>query len=309
MTNIKLYNEYHLGDHIFNFILFYNIKNYIEQNDITIEYYCGKEYHDQLAEFNSSKNIKILEYNPSRDCGQQFWIGNHEFKINNDNRSANEFDVFYVDFFNQFSQLKNIPVTMKTLEYNDPELTERYNRFASTNDKYADLDFIILNSTPRSNQYVKDDAKWNAFIKKMDKKYKIITSEKVEGINCTCDDKLTVKDIAALSTRAKNIIAINSGVVPGLFNSETLNNIENIYYFDNLNTYRHSKFIKKGDLDELNFFSIEAFQTSTQYNYGILYFAFFLLGFAFLIWLYYNKFSKGAKYILTVVSKSFRKNG
>ena len=143
----------------------------------------------------------------------------------------------------------------------------------------------------------------------MDKKYKIITSEKVEGINCTCDDKLTVKDIAALSTRAKNIIAINSGVVPGLFNSETLNNIENIYYFDNLNTYRHSKFIKKGDLDELNFFSIEAFQTSTQYNYGILYFAFFLLGFAFLIWLYYNKFSKGAKYILTVVSKSFRKNG
>ena len=250
-----------------------------------------------------------MEYDPSRDCGQQFWHANKEFKINNDNRNAPEFDLFYVEFFNQFLQSKNIPVTMKTLEYNDPELIETYNRLTSINDKYADLDFIILNSTPRSNQYVKDDAKWNAFIKKMDKQYKIITSEKVEGVNCTCDDKFSVKDIAALSTRAKNIIAINSGVVPGLFNSETLNNIENIYYFDNFNTYRHSKFTKMKDLDDFNFFSVEAFQSSTQSNYDILYFAFFffILGFLFLIWLYYNKFTKGIKYIQIIASKSFRK--
>ena len=35
---IHLHNEYHLGDNVFNFILFYNIKKYIEQHNIIIYY-------------------------------------------------------------------------------------------------------------------------------------------------------------------------------------------------------------------------------------------------------------------------------
>ena len=33
-----LHNIYHLGDNVFNFILFYIIKDYIENNNITIFY-------------------------------------------------------------------------------------------------------------------------------------------------------------------------------------------------------------------------------------------------------------------------------
>ena len=52
---IKLYNEFHLGDQIFNFILFYNIKTYLEKNEIFIDYYCNGSYHNQIHEFNCSE--------------------------------------------------------------------------------------------------------------------------------------------------------------------------------------------------------------------------------------------------------------
>ena len=72
---------------------------------------------------------------------------------------------------------------------------------------------------------LKSGADWNNFCIILNKKYKIITTKKVDGILCTLDDNLSLKDIASLSTNIKNIIAINTGVVPGLLNEYTLNNI------------------------------------------------------------------------------------
>ena len=43
------------------------------------------------------------------------------------------------------------------------------------------------------------------------------------------DDKLTVKDIAALSTNVPIIIAVSSGPFTSLFNSYTMKNVENIF--------------------------------------------------------------------------------
>ena len=54
-----LHNSYHLGDNVFNFILFYLIKDYIEANNIKIFYYAKKEYYNQLKEFICSENISL----------------------------------------------------------------------------------------------------------------------------------------------------------------------------------------------------------------------------------------------------------
>ena len=253
IKTIKLYNEFHLGDHIFNFILFNNIKNYIEENNIIIEYYCGKEYHEQLSEFNYSKNIHILDYVPGNDNGFHLWIGNKEFENNRWYKiDTLSLDVIYVMFFNEFLQKQNIPIVIEKLEYKDPDLQNRYNSINTKyNGKYSDLDFLIINSTPRSGQYVKDDTKWNNLINKLNEKYKVVTSEKLEGVNCTCDDKLSVKDIQAISSHSKKIIAVSSGVITVLFNSDTLNNVETIYSFSNLDKYDHPKFINKEEIDHL----------------------------------------------------------
>jgi hypothetical protein len=251
---IKLYNEYHLGDHIFNFILFNHIKEYIEKNNIFIEYHFEKQYHHQASEFNLSKNVSVLEYIPGDDNGFNLWIGAPEFEENwwHNKEKYSGLDTFYVLFFNEFLQKQNLPISFEKLEYKDSDIQKRYEDIdLKYNGKYSNLDFLIINSTPRSGQYVKDDTKWNDFISKMNSKYNIVTSEKVDGVKCTCDDKLTVKDIQYISAHSKKIIVISSGVIPALFNTDTLNNVEIIYSFSHIDKYNHPKFVNKENIDDL----------------------------------------------------------
>jgi glycosyl transferase family 25 len=301
MRTIKLNSIHHLGDNIFNFILFYNIKNYIEQNDIFIDYHCKKEYHDQIKEFNCSENIKILDY---ENIGLDFWIGNKDNKINYFN-TEDKYDTFYVKYFNQFLEKENIPIVLEKLEYTDPELLQRYENINKKFDnKYAELDFLIVNSTPLSTQYDKNVEDWNRLIYKLNDKYKIATSEKVEDVNCTMDDKLTVKDIAAISTRAKRIIAVNSGVVPGLFNIYTLNNVEVIYSFSKYDKYEHSKFVNKEDINELYSLlenDIEKFETINNSTFFINYLLLFF--FIILLLIFFNYKNKYYKKIINYIKK------
>jgi hypothetical protein len=261
MRVLKLYNIFHLGDHIFNIILFYNIKEYIEQNDIFIDYYCYKEYHEQLIEYNCSKNIKFREL--PADIPKDFfnlWLGSDDLETNWGKEKAKNimFDEFFVKLFNEFLEKQNIPIRMNNLEYTEPELLERYERINKKFDnKFAELDYLIINSTPRSNQYDKNNDEWNRLAHKLHEKFKIATTEKVEGLDCTCDESFTVKDIAAISTRAKKIIAVNSGVLPVLFNSYTLKNVQVVYYFDYRTDYKNPKFIKPKDNNINEIYALE----------------------------------------------------
>ena len=82
---INLYNSFHLGDSVFIMILFYNIKDYIENNNIIINYYCLHTYHNQLNEFICSNNIKLLDFTdstPNIDNAINVWIGSNDFQEN-----------------------------------------------------------------------------------------------------------------------------------------------------------------------------------------------------------------------------------
>jgi hypothetical protein len=57
---------------------------------------------------------------------------------------------------------------------------------------------------------------------------------------------MTIKDIAALSTQSKVVIAINSGVVPGLLNVHTMESVKQFYIFDNHCYYSFPNFQNKG---------------------------------------------------------------
>jgi hypothetical protein len=233
-----LYNAFHLGDSVFIMILFYNIKDYIETNNITINYYCKNEYHKQLKEFLCSDNIKLLDY---KENGINVWIGNTEFELNYFNRNNISFNDFYIIFFNQLLKKININYELQYFQYTDHDLLIRYNNL---DNKYKDIDFLIINSLPFSGQieYIEED--WNKLCTELNKKYKIATTKKIDNILCTLDDNLSIKDIASLSTKVKKIVAVNTGVVPGLFNEYTLNNIKQFYYMDNNLRYSYPKFTK-----------------------------------------------------------------
>ena len=141
--------------------------------------------------------------------------------------------------------------------YKDNNLFDRCKHINSkTNNKYASIDFIINNSEPKSGQFDYNLNEFNNFIVELNKKYNIVTTQKVENIKCTRDDDLTAKDIAAIALNAKNIISIESGIIAGLYNKYIADN-NNINFY-NLSKYDYhecsfSNFHLKKNLNELLF--------------------------------------------------------
>lgn len=258
-TIIKFYNDNHLGDCGFTCVYFYNIKDYIEQNNVIIHFYVNKEYVSQIKEFIPSKNIVLYENGDTSFDDTKYnqtinaWIGSTSNNVNifttskkKDNKQI--LNEFLVDFFNEISNTLKIPVKMTEFTYIDPDLLERHDRFQ---DKYKNVDILIINSDALSTQYSQDVDQWNAYISDLNTKYKIVTTKKVENVNCTMDDKLSIKDIAAISTNATIIMAVNTGPVVGILNSYTLSNVKQMYIFDKNWCYTYDKFQEKDKITDI----------------------------------------------------------
>lgn len=266
MTTVDLYNDKNLGDNIFSMIYFYNIKNYIEEHNITINYYCKPEYHEQLSEFKCSDNIGLFDLENKQ--GTHIWIANTDLAVNVANFAhEGKLDTLLHAFYNNISNSLNIDVTMMNFCYHDPELLERYERLP---EKYHNLDILIINSLANSGQYAVDDDIWNPYIHKLNDKYKITVTRNIgESIHCTMDDNLTVKDIAAISTQAKIIISVNTGVITGLYNSYTLNNVNKIFVFDDNWSYSHPKFQNKQQITDVAIDEIEDLLNTKHYFFDL----------------------------------------
>jgi len=228
MNIIYIYNSWHLGDHIFNFIFFHNIQRYLEENNITISYFAQLEYHEQLKEFIPSSNVILNGY--YAEIGIHLWLGAYSYKYLNNDLFFKPYNELHLDMYNIFLQENGFETKINSLEYKDNDLLVRYDRLS---EKYKNIDVLVVNSDALSTQYHYDETEWKNYIEILNEKYKIVTTKKVEGINCTRDDNLTVKDIGALSTKVKVIIAVNTGVVPALLNTYTLSNVKKFYLFDN----------------------------------------------------------------------------
>lgn len=263
MHNKKYYfhNFYHLGDNVFNMIFFKIIKTYILENNITIHYYCQPEYIKQAAEFNDIPNIIIEPIQDKHHNSHELWIdkevrGFSWTKIYNKNCKAglkrSFYDKFFASFFNNVLEIMKIKITIKTFYYKDRNLKQRFIIINKQfNNKYRKIDILILNSQPMSGQFNYNKAEWDEHIRYLNNTYKVITTTKVDGIPCTMDDNLTIKDIAALSIQATIIIAVNSGVVPGLLNKYTLNNVKHVYVFDDRCKFSYKKFENMDSIKEI----------------------------------------------------------
>ena len=264
MRTIYLHNEFHLGDSVFNIILISNIiKKYLIDNNIKIYYYCQGIYIDQLKEFNNCKNVIILPINEKPKNSLQLWINNKTINFTMDKvytevikRGMKRlfYDIYYCKFFNKFFDLFNLRLKLVKFYYKDRDLIIRYKNIMNNFDeKYKNIDILVINSQPFSEQYKYNKLEWDKYIIELNKKYKIITTTKVDGIHCTMDDNFTIKDIASLSINVKVIIAVNSGVVPGLLNKYTLNNVKQFYIFDDRCKYSYNKFQNKENINDIKF--------------------------------------------------------
>lgn len=261
MRVLYLHNTYHLGDNIFNFILFNRLKKYIDEKYI-INYYCQPEYINQVSEFKTSNNIYIKNISEKPHHSLEMWINNKEVHYNHDKEGSKLrergiqricYNSFYVTFFNFVLYHLKINLKINNLIYKDTNLLDRYEKINKRcNNKYSDIDILFLNSQPMSNQYDYNKSEWDNYIRNTSNYFRIITTTKVDGISCTMDDNLTIKDIASISTKTKVIIAVNSGVLPGCFNMYTLKHIRHAYIFDNNNYYDYPNFENRNNINEIS---------------------------------------------------------
>jgi hypothetical protein len=83
-----------------------------------------------------------------------------------------------------------------------------------------DIDILIINGTTHSGQYNRDRSAMDNLCRVLDTSYNIITTRKVDNINCTLDYDLRIRDIAALATRARFVVALHTGPLCALYNEE-----------------------------------------------------------------------------------------
>ena len=265
MKSYNFHNEYHLGDNVFNLIFFNNIKNYLENNKITIYYYCQPIYFDQLKEFVQSSKIILCDIKNKPPKSIQLWIETptFNFKFNqilfhsknpyfkNMRNNLVFYNIFYKIFFNKVLNTINFPLELTKFYYEDQDLLIRHDKLQ---EKYKNIDILILNSQPFSGQYNYNKDEWDKYICELNKRYNIVTTTKVNNeIKCTIDDNLTIKTIAAISIKVPVIIAVNSGVVPGLLNIYTLTNVKQFYTFDNRCCYSYPNFTSREKINSINF--------------------------------------------------------
>jgi hypothetical protein len=268
MLLYQLYNPYHLGDNIFNFILFYQLKNYIEKHNIHIDYYCKSCYIEQVSEFNCSPNIRIKNCDDGLPPDAiELWQNNEmigasfeSFAIKGKEKNFKRvnYNLYYKLFFNKFLKKIKIPVKIDSLYYIDSDLIARFNRLEQ---KYKEVDLLILNSVPFSGQYDYKKDVWDHMIRVYQKRFRVATTTKVDGVLCTMDEHLTLKDIAAVSLNVKVVIAVNSGVLPALFNKNTLKNVRQFYTFDDRSFYSYPNFVVKDNIQEIGLKELEKYIT------------------------------------------------
>jgi len=254
---IHLHNDYHLGDSVFNFILFYNIKDYLKENNIKIFYYAAPMYLPQLKEFVPNSQVELLENSAKPRNSLHLWVGNKNLGYSWPPEKGVSQNSFYITFFNRIlNNYLEIPIKLTRFFYQDPDLLYRYEKL---NDEYKNLDILIINSNACSGQFSYSEKNWCYLINILSHRYKITTTKKIENVLSTTDNNLTIKDIAALSTHIKVVIAINTGVLPGLLNYITLNNVKKFYTFDNLAFYSYPNFERKNRLIDITFEELDRY--------------------------------------------------
>ena len=237
---IHCYCDHHLGDNLINIFFFSQIKQYIEQNNIEIHYYCHGQYHENVRWFLCSQNIKIFH---NTQIGYDFWQGHEDLS------SGKFIEDILCDMFNKFLNASQIPIVVDKFEYYEQNLF-----ITDVPPPVDNIDVLVINSSPNSGQFHYDILEFNDFILALNNKYRVAVTNYVN--NDVVDlSKYNVRQIASLAKHVKFVIAINTGPSLGLYNRSITEHVEAIYILDDTDHYRFKtdKFVKCKNISDLHF--------------------------------------------------------
>ena len=246
MKTLHLDNHVHLGDNVWQ--MHYCNKLLKASPDVFIFYYANPVHfvelrHALYSEVKDRIVFREIEEKPTDSIST--WINADPDFFRNHYLQANiplKYEDFYLKWFERLSQRLGVPCPVADkaeMVFDNPILGSK-NRLS---DRY---DFLVLNSFPMSGQYDYRKRRWDSFVRRLSRKYKVVVSETVNarlgfgnsGILSTRDYNLSLADIASLAVDSSRVIAVHSAPLIMTFNRFALADKDKEWYiFDHRNTY------------------------------------------------------------------------
>jgi len=216
-TYAHFHNLHHIGDCIFFLRFVFNNKQLLNESNISIIFHYNHQYMGNFKkelEVYAVPEIIILSSDPPPADSYDTWMG-HPVDGVKHTEWIHYFKLYYKKIATYLKlDLDRIVCNMWQPE---PYLNAIYDELPTP---CKNIDILIINGTTHSGQYNRDRSAMDNLCRVLDTSYNIITTRKVDTITCTLDYDLRIRDIAALATRARFVVAINTGPLCALYNEE-----------------------------------------------------------------------------------------
>jgi hypothetical protein len=166
------------------------------------------------------------------------------------------FERYFNEHYNKILQIMNInePSISTSLWIDAPYLLPIYN---SLEDKYKDIDILILNSATYSGQ-CNNISPLNNLATHLSKRFKIVTANTVDD-TITTAAQLSLQQIGAISTHATYIVSTNTATSAACLNQQTKNNVKKWFFITSGLTYKYysidNQYVNVANLDPIkNYF-------------------------------------------------------
>lgn len=244
----SFYNDWHLGDCVLHLYYLRALEDYGYEH--TYDFYVRPEYISELqTQITGYKNIRILprQYAPSNSINSWINVNNYFF---NDILSW-DYNNFYIRWFGYLSEKIGLINPVKSMVCKYKEIINNIPKDS--------WDILYINSEGFSNGYIYNKMQYDELANLLEKKFKILTTHKIDGFECTRDYNWNLLQIAGASINCKYVIGNNTSPIHLCFNKWTLPNIKKWFVLDARNTFTFNN-------------NIEIIQEYSQWNKILKYF-------------------------------------
>jgi hypothetical protein len=213
----------------------------LKEKAIQIHYYYNDEYIKNRGELDVYVNPDVVHLHTLSEKPEsaiELWMSNKIGEIVFCKNLQIYMDAFYAQLV-KILGLEGLGIGTSLFQQEDYLL----DTYTNLDPKFHDLDILVLNTPPGSNQFEFDQGKFDALATRLSERYKVVVINPVNDLVSTRADGLTLRDIGAISTHAKYIIGMNSGPLIPCFNMHAKNSVKKWILF-------HSR-IFNGQLEEI----------------------------------------------------------
>lgn len=234
--HFNTYMEPHLGDNVHH--LSYLRKIIDKHPNYTFTHYAREKYlnelQSQIVGYETNIELKPYEHGIPIDAinvwinADNWFEGYYRPKIRDSGEQYFYWDKMYIEWFDLLEQKYKIPNPIKSKD-------DFYLSFNGL-DNYdipKQYDVLIINSIAMSGQYVYEEDLFKKLTYHLiNQGYNVITTKKIDNIECTLDYNYNLTQIAKISTKTPIIIAVNTGPLHLCLNKITLDNCQFFHILD-----------------------------------------------------------------------------